>query len=192
MAHGLLPEAHGQNLFIAVTPDLQWMGKFYYRDFDGLLIDWALRRTRQLSMPLALPGYFMWNEAYAAIVVGAPYWDALWWKLEISWRAFAKLALSELNQCMITWRRNGLLAGPELKADHFTALFSDRILGCLEELSGAGPGDRYNICNHPTKFTKDLLMHRTRILRAYQGEVVHGDRQIAASAPIRTRPLGLM
>lgn len=51
LRHGLMLEAHGQNLLLALSPTLIPLGQFYYRDFQDLVVNWELRRLTGDSAP---------------------------------------------------------------------------------------------------------------------------------------------
>lgn len=164
MTSGLLPECHGQNLLLALTPEFKSLGYFYYRDFDGLSIDWSIRRAQKLTTPRHMPYSWSWDAAYETMRVGVQRWDPVWWKFKVSWYAYARFVLSELNLCMREWATAGLIAGPALATDHLTTLFSHHVISGLERLSDTRCGARYNIFEQPGLFNRDLLLHRARFL----------------------------
>lgn len=169
MTRGLLPEYHGQNLLLALSSDLTSLGYFYYRDLEGLAIDWPLRRARRLPMPSLMPYAWSWDDAYESLSVGARRWDPLWWKLKVSWYAYAKFVLSELNQCMIQWRHDGRVGGKVLSPEHLTTVFSHHVFREAERISGEHYGARYNVYERPGQFHKDILKHRAGVCRYQSG-----------------------
>ena len=51
MNSGWILESHGQDLLLELSPELTFQGRFYYRDFEGLQVDWELRRWLGRARP---------------------------------------------------------------------------------------------------------------------------------------------
>lgn len=166
---GLLPECHGQNLLLSLSPSLRPTGRFYYRDFDGLSVDWGLRQTRACRPPSHMPYAWLWFEAYEHPYTAVPCTAQLWWKLQVSFRAYLHFVLNELNQCMQDWEFSRRIGGPVIPPDHFTMLFSQHVFEGIEELFGQTYSERYNIYERQRKFCRQFLTLRNGLMRGGSG-----------------------
>src|ERR1700733_2405037 len=136
MRFGLILEAHGQNLMLALSPDLSTVGRFFYRDFDGLMVDWRLRQACGLSQPLNLPYSWSWHEAYGSMAAGTPHVELIWWKLWMSLYAYLHYVLDPLNRCLQKWRAAGLIGGDPIEDDDLTVRFSRHLVHAVEDMFG--------------------------------------------------------
>jgi len=164
MQFGLLPEVHGQNLLLALSPDLTPLGRFLYRDFDGLLVDWRLRRVRGLLDPRNMPYAWSWYESYGALLAGAPYVELAWWKLKVSLYAYLYFLEEELSQCMQKWHVTGLIGGPKFQDGDLTRIFSRHMMKAVEVLFGVRVRPEYNIYGSLNKFMMVLLQIRKELI----------------------------
>lgn len=160
---GLILEAHGQDLMLALSPDLAPLGRFYYRDFEGLQVDWELRRRYGLPEPKYLPHAWSWHATYATW--GYRYSDLIWWKLMNSVHMYLKFVLSELDALLPDWRARGLIQG-NFEKDTATMAFSQHIMRIMEQMFGVRVGPPYNIHYSLHKFAVVLTRIRREILRA--------------------------
>jgi siderophore synthetase component len=164
LRHGLILEAHGQDLMLALSPDLHPLDRFYYRDFEGLQVDWELRRQHGLSMPANMPNSHAWHETYATW--GYNYGQLVWYKLRISLLQYMHCVLAELEQMLRSWQERGILGGARFDEDELTAMFSRKMLELLHELFAVQVPTGYNIHRHLNRFVLQLL--RVRKARAAQ------------------------
>ena len=158
LRHGLVLEAHGQDLMLALSPDLRTVESFYYRDFEGLQVDWALRSQLGLRMPAYMPNSRSWHEAYASW--GARYGQLVWYKLRMSLLQYLYHVLVELEQTLRAWQARGMMGGARIEEDDITAMFSHNILNLIDELFGVRVQSPYNIHHHLNRFV--LLLMRVR------------------------------
>jgi hypothetical protein len=164
MRFGLILEAHGQNLMLALSPDFSTLGRFYYRDFDGLMVDWRLRKARGLQQPLNMPYAWSWHEAYESMAVGTPHVGLVWWKLWMSLYAYLHYVLDPLNRCLQEWRAIGLIGGHQIADDELTLRFSRHLVGAVENMFGASCGYDANIYRSLKQFLIVLLKLRRELI----------------------------
>lgn len=155
LRHGLILEAHGQDLLLAMTPDLQALGCFYYRDFEGLQVDWELRRRCGLPMPADMPNCRAWHDTYATW--GYRYGQMVWYKLRISLLQYSHFVLAELEQMLRSWQQRGMLGGARFDEDDLTAMFSRKLMDLLQERFAVRGQAEYNIHRHLNRFVLLLL-----------------------------------
>ena len=158
LRHGLILEAHGQDLMLALSPDLRALDRFYYRDFEGLQVDWELRRQHGLSMPANMPNSHAWHETYATW--GYNYGQLVWYKLRISLLQYMHFVLAELEQMLRSWQERGILGGARFHEDELTAMFSRTMMQLLHELFAIQVPTGYNIHRHLNRFVLQLLKVR--------------------------------
>jgi hypothetical protein len=165
LRHGLILEAHAQDLMLAMTPDLRGVGDFYYRDFEGLQVDWELRFRRGLSAPANLPNASKWHETYATW--GYRYGQLVWYKLRVSLLQYLHWVLKELEQMLRIWQKRGLMGGSRLDDDALTAMFSRKMLGLIHDLFAMRATADYNIHHNLNRFLLLLLnVRKARSARA--------------------------
>jgi hypothetical protein len=164
MCFGLIPEAHGQNLLLALSPSLVPTGNFYYRDLDGLFVDWELRRALGLPEPSIMPWSWRWYDTYESALGGVSFSDSMWWKLKVSLYAYLHYVLHSLNECLLEWHRLGLIGGATIASDELTMSFSRHMIKNIESLFGLQFGTEYNIYGSMNKFTIFLMKLRKLII----------------------------
>jgi hypothetical protein len=134
MRFGLILEAHGQNVMLALSPDLATLGRFFYRDFEGLMVDWRLRQARGLQQPLDMPYAWSWHEAYGSMDAGTPHVELVWWKLWMSLYAYLHYVLDPLNRSLQEWRAIGIIGGGPIADDELTLRFSRHMVRAVEDM----------------------------------------------------------
>ncbi|MFC4311364.1 ferric iron reductase [Steroidobacter flavus] len=163
--HGLMLEAHGQDLLMALSDDSMPRGCFYYRDFEGLQVDWELRRCLGKRMPVSLAGQWCWHESYETL--GAHrYADQLWFKWRISLTQYLHFVLHQTETALRAWREEGRIGGASIEPDEITLLFSRCLFDELRRMFGpvaaAGSDVPYNIYRSLNRF----LLLLTKLRRA--------------------------
>jgi hypothetical protein len=161
---GLILEAHGQNLMLALSPDYSALGRFFYRDFDGLMVDWRLREARGLPQPLNMPYAWSWHQAYGSTGVGTPHVGLVWWKLWMSLYAYLHYVLDPLNRCLQEWRAMGLIGGQRIDDDELTMRFSHHLVGAIENMFGVPCRYKANIYRSLKQFLIVLLTLRRDLI----------------------------
>jgi hypothetical protein len=164
LQHGLILEAHGQDLMLALSPDLTRVERFYYRDFEGMQVDWALRRRKGLMTAASLPNAHAWHETYGTW--GYRYGQLLWYKLRISLLQYLHAVLTELEQMLRAWQDRGLLRGPRIEEGDLTAMFSRKMLAILDERFAVRVAEPYNIHRRLNRFVLLLMNLRKELLGA--------------------------
>ena len=135
LGFGLMIEAHGQDLLMQLSPDLKPIPRFYYRDFEGLQVDWQLRAARGLSTPIRMPRECCWFDVYDTW--GFQYSQMAWYKLHISLFNFVDLVLKELEVAIGRWQGAGHLGGPRIKEGSVVELFSELLAAALKQMLGS-------------------------------------------------------
>ena len=130
---GLILEAHGQDLLLAMSPTMEPLRRFYYRDFEGLRIDWELRRRRGLRAPDNMPGAWHWYDAYEAW--GYPGSQLMLYKLHISLGHYLGF-LRNVEEELRVWHRRGLVRGRRVRAGEITLLFISTLFKEIDEMFG--------------------------------------------------------
>ena len=161
---GLLLEAHAQDLMLALSPNLAPLGTFFYRDFEGLQVDWELRRARGFPDATALPLAWRGYDAYATW--GHPHTQLIWYKLHISLFDYLHFVLHELDRALHDWHRRGLINGPEFGNDLLAQVFSHHLLLAIHEMFGVRMDARINVYRHLNRFLIDLLRLRRDLIHA--------------------------
>ena len=163
ISQGFLIEAHGQDLLLAFSGGFaQWRG-WYYRDFEGMQIDWALRRQLGLSMPPTMPADWRWFNTPATF--GFRQSQLTWYKWYISLFNYVDLVLQDMNDVLSEWQASrGLLDGG-FAENELTAIFSCAIRRVLAQSYGVSSLDIYNIGEEPKRFSIFLFNVRRELLR---------------------------
>jgi hypothetical protein len=164
LRQGLILESHWQDLLLAMSPDLRTLDRFYYRDFEGLQVDWELRRRLGLSMPVYMPYSRAWHEAYGSY--SYRYGPQLWYKCRISLQLYLHSVLSELEQMLRVWQERGLLGGARCNEGDLTAMFSRQVRELIQELFAVRVKLDYDIHRHLNRFLLLLLNIRKDLLGA--------------------------
>jgi hypothetical protein len=159
LGFGWIVEAHGQDLLLELTPELRPTGKLYYRDFEGMQVDWELRRWLGRPAPHDLPGAERWHDAYGTL---GPYryCSQTWYKRRVSLQQFLQMFLKEVESSLQLWHRHGLVAGPPCGPDELTMAFSRHVFDAIERRFGVRVGAAYNIERFLNRFL--LLVGRLR------------------------------
>lgn len=148
MECGVLLETHGQDMLLGLSPDLVPMGCFYYRDFEGVSVDWGLRRARGLPEPSVMPRKWLWYDTYGSFGSSYRYQQLAWGKVAQSLLHYVHMVLTRLNQALLEWQRDGLIGGTEFESGDLTMMFSRHLARAVEEMSGARFDLEYNIFRH--------------------------------------------
>ena len=153
--HGLLLESHGQDLLLELSSELVPSGRFYYRDFEGLQLDWELRGHLGKRTPATMKGQWCWREAYATLGKHR-YADLIWFKWRVSLSQYLHFVLHQTEDALRGWQREGRLGGAPIAQYEITMLFSSCLFEALEQMFGPSRGVRaaaaYNIyyrCMNP-------------------------------------------
>jgi hypothetical protein len=162
LRHGLIVEAHGQDLMLAMSPDLRTLEHFYYRDFEGMQVDWELRRQRGLPTPEHMPNSQAWHETYATW--GYRYGQLLWYKLRIGLTHYLYFVLMELEQMLRSWQERGIMGGARIDEHALIAMFARKTVELIHELFGIRVQADYNIYSHLNRFVLLLLGVRRELL----------------------------
>jgi len=161
---GLLLEAHGQNLLLEASPDLDPTGVFFYRDFEGFYVDWRLRSSmRDFDTTGAqLPGCETWWRTYGSSEMAHP--GCLWKKLTNSLAQYTQLVLQELERDMAPLVKSGLLHGPAIREGELTWTFSEAMFAELRRQFGGSIGKTFNIRHFTLRFVRLLMKIRAELL----------------------------
>jgi len=160
--HGLLLEAHGQDLLLALSTELTPQGRFYYRDFEGLGVDWELRSIRGLVTPARMPGASAWFETYGTW--GYRYYQLVWQKLMVSLFDYLYHVLDELNKSLVAWQRRGALGGPSFGQNEITALFSEHLSDAIRQVLDMPFAANVNILTSLRRCMIELMKLRKQLI----------------------------
>lgn len=163
LEHGLILESHGQDLLLSLSQQGMPMGAFYYRDLEGLQVDWELRRQRIGSIP-ALPNAWAWHATHASW--GFRYTDFVWHKWRISLFGFLRLVLSEIEASLRDWHDRGLVRGPKCREGELTMLFSSHVFAAVERCCNVSLGAPYDILPALNRFILALFRVRRAVLQS--------------------------
>lgn len=169
---GLILEAHGQNFMLPLTLDLAPLKGLIYRDFEGVEIDWAMRRARGLSEPERLPHAWAWRETYETR--GVSYGDLVWGKLRTSLLQYLRIFLDDVDEMLVEWQRRGVIGGTAFHRDDATRLFSKHLMQAVEEIFGARGtaedsiqgGPEKEVYRSVTRFVSFLMRVRKQVILA--------------------------
>jgi hypothetical protein len=159
---GFILEAHAQDLLLSLSRDLLPLGGFFYRDFEGLAVDWELRRARSLVEPVEMPHSWCWHDTYATW--GYPTYQMTSCKLRTSLFDYTYFVLTDLNASLIKWQREGLIGGRNVKEGHMTTMFSYYLRSAIEDRFGLKEDGRYDIYTSLNRFVMFLLRVRREAL----------------------------
>jgi hypothetical protein len=160
---GLILEAHGQDLLLGLSQDLIPLGGFYYRDFEGLTVDWALRRARGLP-EVSLPHTCEWFSTYETW--GFPLYQLVSQKLFVSLFDYTHLVLAEVEAAVRGWQSNGVMTGEKVCEGELTCLFSRYLRQAIENKFGMREIQDYNIHSHLTRFVQFLMEVRKEVMQS--------------------------
>lgn len=158
---GLILEAHGQDLLLELSPTLVPLGNLYYRDFEGLTVDWALRRAKGLR-EVALPHAFEWFSSYETW--GYPLFQLISIKMRTSLFDYFHLFLAELEVALQEWRATGMMVDHKIRQGDLTSLFSKYLRKAIHEKFGMRESEQYDIHLNLTRFSKFLMRVRSEIM----------------------------
>jgi hypothetical protein len=134
IGHGLHLEAHGQDLLIALSPELTPTGTFLYRDFEGMSVDWDLRRAYGFAQRNPMPLECFWSGTYGSI--GYRYQQLNWGKLAQSILYYVSLVLKPLESSLIEWQKSGALRGARFGKGDVIRMFSRCISREIDAIVG--------------------------------------------------------
>lgn len=154
LRHGFILEAHAQDLMLGLSPDGVATGDLYYRDLEGLQIDWEWRRHLQLPTP-ELPNGWAWRETFGTW--GHRYFDFIWWKWRISLFGFMRMVLAQVEEALRDWHKRGLVRGPQCAEGELTTLFSHHLFTAVERLFNVSLGPRYDTLPSLNRFVRTLI-----------------------------------
>lgn len=159
---GLIIEAHAQDLLLALSSRLVPLGTMYYRDFEGLAVDWELRRARCLPSPEGLPHAFEWFETYETW--GYPLYQLVSTKITASLFDYLNLVLGELEAALIEWQTAGLIDRKVCWEGELTGAFSSHLRRAIQRKFGVREAEDYNIRHQLRRFVKFLMEVRREFL----------------------------
>jgi len=162
---GWVLEAHGQDLMLEFTSDLAFTGRFFYRDFEGLQVDWDLRNAFRRSRPPRLPHDWAWREAYEGWE-GDRFSASVWYKWRVSLLQYLHLVLHETETSLCEWQRQGLVRGSPCREDEVTMMFSRCMFAAIERTLGVHVGPAFNIYRSLNRFLILLAKVRRSVLDA--------------------------
>jgi hypothetical protein len=159
---GLLLEAHAQDLLLALSSEGIALGSFYYRDFEGLAVDWAMRRARGLPEPAVLPHSCEWFSTYDTW--GYPLFQLVSCKMRTSLFDYLQFVLAELESAAAEWRAMGVMVRPKLWEGELTLLFSRYLRKAIQERFGMREEHQYDIHKNLNRFVKFLMLVRREVI----------------------------
>lgn len=149
-----------------LSPDLIPQGRFYYRDFEGLQVDWALRRQLGKATPPTLAGQWCWHDAYDSCG-NHRYAHLVWYKWYISLMQYLTPVLKQTETALRDWHYLGRLGGVPPEPDETTLMFSQCLFETLEQMFGARVGPRYDVHRSLNRFLILLARLRRDLLVAH-------------------------
>lgn len=167
LRHGLILEAHAQDLLLGLSADGTPSGHFYYRDFEGLQVDWELRRGHGWPAPHDMPNAWAWRETYGTW--GYRYCDLLWYKWRISLFDYLHFVLNDIEVLLREWHERGLLPGPKCDQGEITMLFSQHLFAAIEKMFDVKVEAPYNIYRSLNRFVALLLKLRRAAMQSMPG-----------------------
>lgn len=170
LGRGLILEAHGQDLLLQLTPDLAAVRGFLYRDFEGLQVDWELRRQRGWPTPANMPHDWSWRETYDSW--NYPLSDLVWYKWWISLFNYLRLVLFEVETSLREWHDGGLVRGPKCGEGELTMLFSRHLFAAIERQFNQSPGAPYDVLGSLNRFLIQLKQLRRASMQGPPGGAI--------------------
>jgi hypothetical protein len=162
---GLILEAHAQDLLLALSPNLIPLRSFYYRDFEGLTVDWVLRRAKGMLEQGPLPNEWEWFSTYETW--GYPMFQLVSRKMMISLFDYVHLVLAELESAILHWQASGAITGRKMREGELTFLFSCYLRKAIREKFGMQEAEQYDIRLHLCRFVKFLMQVRQEVIGQY-------------------------
>ncbi len=170
MRLGLILEAHGQDLLVELSSDRSTWRRFLYRDFEGLQVDWQLRRALGLVEARQLEHSSAWHETYETW--GYPMGALVSYKLRISLYDYLHFVLQELNTSLRCWMQDGRLRKQALRADALTQSFSGHLFTAIDEMFGIRERRVYDIHQHLNRFIIFLMKVRREVMGNAEGSML--------------------
>jgi hypothetical protein len=164
MLHGLILEAHGQDLMVVLSADHLTFKRFIYRDFEGLQVDWSLRQGRRSPDTAALPHAWAWYETYASW--GYRYGGLAFYKLITSLDQYLHFVMGEFDRALRAWQEQGLITGPRFARDQVSVLFSSEMTKAMEELFGVRLDARDSLYRSSKRFVMCLMKIRRELIHS--------------------------
>lgn len=166
LRHGLIIEAHAQDLLLQLTADGRPLGRFVYRDFEGLQVDWRLRASCSLQPPRDLPCAENWSQTYNGWAYR--YGECVWYKWRTSLTQYLHRMLKDLESALDLWHKQGLVGGVQIKSGELTMMFSCCLMDAVERDFGAPIGARYDLSERKSmsRFVRLLMGVRRSLLQS--------------------------
>jgi hypothetical protein len=156
-------EAHGQDLLLELTAELTFTGRFHYRDFEGLQVDWELRRALNRPRSGNLPNSWSWHETYGGWEDDR-YASSIWYKWRLSLLLYLQVVLHETEMSLREWQRQGLIGGSACREDEVTMMFSHSMFAAIEQMFGMHCGPAFNIFRSLNRFLTLLARVRRAVI----------------------------
>jgi hypothetical protein len=173
---GIMLEAHAQDLLLALSPDIVPLGRLYYRDFEGVAIDWALRIARRLPGPASLPNSWEWFQVYDTW--GYPLYQLVSWKMRTSLFDYLYLVLAEVEAALLEWQAKGVTGAENAWQEGVTLLFSRHLRRAIKERFGMKESEEYNIYGALNRFVKFLMQVRREVMKGVATDVALDERRV--------------
>nr|UXE45426.1 hypothetical protein Hi04_10k_c4921_00003 [uncultured bacterium] len=170
---GLILEFHGQDILVALGMDYRPLDRYIYRDFEGLQVDWELRRCLGLEDPEYMAGAASWHETYGSSGYGYPYSSLISWKLWISLFQYSHFVLRDVDRLLRKWQEQRLIDGPRLENGEVMEIFATNMATAIEEMFGVRLKGQYKLSSSLRMFVIALLQIRKELMR---GPVKAGSR----------------
>jgi hypothetical protein len=159
---GLILEAHGQDVLLAVDPDFRPADRFYYRDLEGLQVDWELRRRVGLPTPQEMPRASQWFDTYDTW--GYRGYQLTCTKVRTSLFDYMHFVLREVEIEARNWRRAGLVSGPEIVEGEGVRCFASALAEQIKAQLGIPMTVGYDAFAELNRFTLELMSVRRTLL----------------------------
>lgn len=159
---GLILEAHAQDLLLLFSQDMVPAGEFYYRDFEGLTVDWHLRRSKGLRDTEMLPNAYDWFQTYNTW--GYPRAQLVSRKMWISLYDYLYLFLGELEGAVREWEACGVRIEPPFGRDSLGNTFLRYLRKVIHEKFGLRESERYDAVQNLHRFVKFLMEVRKGVM----------------------------
>jgi hypothetical protein len=162
--HGLLLESHAQDLLLALTPTLVPLNRFYYRDFEGMQLDFDLRNERNSRSDRAMPCSHRWYETYGSY--GYRYSQLVSYKLHATFFNFVDWVVRPFGAAMRQWWQRGVLACPPPEESDLVQVFVRHVQNAIAEEFGVTLQRDYDILQSRNRFVLSLLRCRQALMDA--------------------------
>jgi len=162
MLHGLIPEAHGQDLIVTLSADDFSFRQFFYRDFEGLQVDWDLRRNRRIVDDMPLPRAFAWYETYGSW--GYAYAELTFYKLITSLDQYMHFVIREFDRTLTSWQQRGFIDAGSFDENYLSIQFSRQMSQAVHDLFGVQIPAADSIHQSIKRFVIRLMKLRRKLL----------------------------